>query len=81
MPLPAEWPTRVARVAESLRSCFVMSQHHPSRRWRGCAMCKPHKGRGVGRAAKEPVAVLRHLGKRRRISRRDLGEANGRWRR
>jgi hypothetical protein len=36
-------------------------------------MCKPHKRRGAGRAAKEPAAVLRKLGKSRRISRRDLG--------
>jgi hypothetical protein len=36
-------------------------------------MCKPHKRRGTGRAVKEPVAVLRKLGKNRRISRRDLG--------
>jgi hypothetical protein len=36
-------------------------------------MCKPHKRRGAGRAAKQPAAVLRKLGKSRRISRRDLG--------
>jgi hypothetical protein len=68
---------RVDGAAKSLGSCFIMSQHHPSRSWRGCAMCKPHKRRGVGRAAKEPVAVLRALGKRRRVSRRDLGAADG----
>ncbi|VEG48521.1 Uncharacterised protein [Mycolicibacterium chitae] len=37
-------------------------------------MCKPHKRRGAGRATKEPVAVVRKLGKRRRLNRRDLGE-------
>lgn len=51
-----------------------MSQHHPGRSWRGCAMCKPHKRRGAGRAAKEPVAVLRKLGKRRRLARGELGQ-------
>ncbi|MBF9523055.1 MULTISPECIES: hypothetical protein [Mycobacteroides] len=50
-----------------------MSGNHPSRSWRGCAMCKPHKRRGAGRAAKEPTAVLRKLGKKRRLTRHDLG--------
>jgi hypothetical protein len=36
-------------------------------------MCKPHKRRGAGRAAKEPAAVRRKLGKNRRLSRGDLG--------
>ena len=39
-------------------------------------MCKPQKRRGAGRAAKEPTAVLRKLGKKRRVSRRDLGWEN-----
>lgn len=47
--------------------------HSPHKSYRGCAMCKPWKRRGAGRAVKEPVAVLRRLGKRRRLSRRDLG--------
>jgi hypothetical protein len=34
---------------------------------------QPHKRRGAGRAAKEPVAVLRKVGKRRHLNRRDLG--------
>jgi hypothetical protein len=51
----------------------LVSAHHPSRTWRGCAMCKPHKRRGTGRAVKEPTFVLRKLGKKRRVSRRDLG--------
>jgi hypothetical protein len=36
-------------------------------------MCKPHERRGVGRGVKDPIAVARKLGKRRRLSRRDLG--------
>ncbi|MFC9786980.1 hypothetical protein [Rhodococcus sp. NPDC127528] len=52
-----------------------MSNQHPSRTWRGCALCKPHKRRGQGRARREPVAVVRQLGKSRRLSRRDLGDA------
>lgn len=50
-----------------------MPSHHPSRSWRGCAMCTPQKHRGAGRAAKEPTAVLRKIGKRRRVRRGDLG--------
>jgi hypothetical protein len=52
-----------------------MPNHHPSRSWRGCAMCKPHKRKGAGRAVKDPVAVVRKLGKRKRLSRRYLGDA------
>lgn len=48
-------------------------QDHPSRSWRGCAMCKPHKRRGAGRATKEPVAVLRKIGEQRRVRRGDFG--------
>jgi hypothetical protein len=38
-------------------------------------MCKPHKRRGAGRAVKDPIAVPRKLGKRKRkrLTRRDLG--------
>jgi hypothetical protein len=36
-------------------------------------MCKPHKRRGAGRAAKDPAAVRRKLGKSRRLNRRYLG--------
>lgn len=49
-----------------------MPNHHPSRSWRGCAMCKPHKRRGVGRSVKDPVATRRRLGYARRYSRRML---------
>ena len=50
-----------------------MANHHPSRSWRGCALCKPHKRRGAGRATKDPVATRRRLGRSRRYSRRSLG--------
>lgn len=53
-----------------------MPNHHPSRSWRGCTLCKPHKRRGLGRAAKDPVAVQRRLGRVRRYSRRSLGGDN-----
>jgi hypothetical protein len=36
-------------------------------------MCKSHKHRGAGRATKEPVAVLRKIGKQRRVRRGDFG--------
>jgi hypothetical protein len=49
--------------------------HSPHRRWRGCTVCKPHTYRGAGRSAKEPWAVLRQLGKKRRVRRGDLGDA------
>jgi hypothetical protein len=32
-----------------------------------------HKRRGVGRAVKDPLAVARKLGKRKRLRRSDLG--------
>ncbi len=51
-----------------------MPNHHPSRSWRGCAMCKPYKRRGAGRAVKELIPVLRVLGKKRRVGRGDLGD-------
>lgn len=44
--------------------------HSPHKRWRGCALCKPHKARGI-RAAAEPFRVLRKLGKKRRLGRHD----------
>lgn len=39
------------------------------RRQKGCALCKPHKFLDNGRAIREPWAVLRKLGIRRRLSR------------
>lgn len=58
-----------------------MPNHHPSRSWRGCAMCKPHKRRGAGRAVKDPVAVQRRLGNVRRYSRHSVDRArrDGDW--
>jgi hypothetical protein len=61
------------RPVRSHQARPAVPTHHPSRSWRGCAMCKRHKRRGAGRAVKDPTAVLRKLGKRRRVSRRDLG--------
>lgn len=34
-----------------------MPNRHPSRFWRGYAMRKPHKLRGAGGGAKDPVAT------------------------
>jgi len=48
--------------------------HSPHRQHKGCQLCKPHKNRRNGRAVRDPWPVLRKLGKRRRISRRDLGD-------
>jgi hypothetical protein len=36
-------------------------------------MCTPSTRRGAGRAVKDPIAVARKLGKRKRLTRRDLG--------
>ena len=49
--------------------------HSPHRQHKGCQLCKPHKNRRNGRAAREPFRVLRQVGKRRRLSRGDLGDA------
>ena len=46
----------------------------PYRQHKGCRLCKPHKNRRQGHAVREPWAVLRAIGKRRRISRGDLGD-------
>lgn len=48
--------------------------HSPHKRWKGCAMCKPHKFKDHGRREREPWRVLRFLGKRRRITRHDMGD-------
>ncbi len=47
--------------------------HSPHRRHKGCQLCKPHKHKDAGRAVREPWAVLRQLGKKRRVKRGDLG--------
>lgn len=48
--------------------------HSPHKQYKGCQLCKPHKNRGNGRARREPWAVLCKLGKRRRLSRKVLGD-------
>lgn len=39
---------------------------------KGCPLCKPWKDHRVGRAQREPAAVLRKLGKTKRITRNEL---------
>lgn len=46
-----------------------------NRRWKGCALCKPHKHAGNGQAIRKNVPELRRIGKKRRVSRHDLGDA------
>lgn len=48
--------------------------HSPHKQRKGCALCKPHKDRRLGRAAREPWPVLRKVGKKRRVRRGDLGD-------
>lgn len=53
--------------------------HSPHRSYRGCAMCKPWKRRGVGQASRYgegrmPPREMRKLGKTRRLSRGYVGE-------
>ena len=42
--------------------------------WKGCPLCKPHKNRAHGQAVRKPMPELRRLGKRRRVSRHELGD-------
>jgi hypothetical protein len=49
--------------------------HSSHRQHKGCQLCKPHKNRRNARAVREPWAVLRKSGKRRRLRRGDLGDA------
>jgi len=49
--------------------------HSPHRQHKGCQFCKPHKDRRQGRAVREPWAVLRQIGKKRRVSRGDLADS------
>ena len=37
-------------------------------------MCKPSKFKDNGRAARDPFRYLRFVGKKRRVSRHDLGD-------
>ena len=50
-----------------------MAKQSPHKQWKGCRVCKPHKHRVNGQAARKPLAELRFLGKVRRVSRHDLG--------
>jgi hypothetical protein len=43
-----------------------------SKNQKGCALCKPHKDHRCGRAFREPWAVLRKIGKKRRIKRGEI---------
>lgn len=48
--------------------------HSSHRRYKGhCLMCGIHKD--AGQAERQPWAVLRKLGKKRRVARKDLGDA------
>lgn len=46
-------------------------------RQKGCHPCKPHKHRDAGQSHRKPFGELRRLGKLRRVSRHDLGDAMG----
>lgn len=52
----------------------MASSQHTSRRWSGCPMCKYYKFRDHGQAVRQPWAVQRKVGKKRRLSRKDLGD-------
>lgn len=43
-----------------------------NRRWKGCPMCKPNKWAQQGDNFRMPWAVLRKLGKKRRVNRHDI---------
>jgi len=47
-----------------------------SRRWKGCRLCKPHKDARHGDAYRMPPSALRHFGRSRRVSRRDVPADN-----
>lgn len=52
-----------------------MAKQSPHKRWKGHdMMCNPHKLKGVGRAEKTPWRDRRKIGKKRRLSRRDIGD-------
>lgn len=51
-----------------------MTAHSPHKRWKGCQLCKPSKFKDNGRAARDPFRYLRFVGKKRRVSRHDLGD-------
>jgi len=39
---------------------------------KGCSLCKPQKLKRRGQAARQPVATLRFVGRRHRVSRHDV---------
>lgn len=50
--------------------------HSPHRHRKGCGLCKPHKHRGHGDAARAPWAVNRKIGRRRRWNRHDVDQGD-----
>jgi len=46
--------------------------HSSHRQRKGCGLCKPHKHRGHGDAARTPFRELRKIGNTRRVSRNDV---------
>jgi hypothetical protein len=53
----------------------AMAKQSPHTRWKGCRTCKVHKFKDAGQSMRKPRAELRRLGKVRRVSRHDLGDA------
>lgn len=52
-----------------------MAKQSPHTRWKGCClMCAVH--RDEGQSERKPINELRHIGKLRRVSRHDLGDAS-----
>lgn len=52
-----------------------MVKQSPHKRWKGHdMMCGMHKLKGASRASKTPWSALKKLGKKRRVSRKDLGD-------
>jgi hypothetical protein len=66
-------PTRAGASSGSSKMA-----HSPHKNWRGCPMCKPHKRRGRGRAVRDPWQAVKATGRKRRIRRGDLGDAEER---
>lgn len=49
--------------------------HKKIKRQKGCSLCSPHKHRDRGQAERKPLPELRRIGKLRRVTRHDLGDA------
>ncbi|MCZ7525604.1 MAG: hypothetical protein M5U14_03970 [Acidimicrobiia bacterium] len=49
-------------------------RRRPKNRRAGCLLCKPHKANGAPPDSRFRVSELRWLGKRRRLTRGDLGD-------